>query len=443
MKKLKVSMLGAGSGFVLSVAKELITSELFHNSEFILMDSNPERLEAAEKAVREILDGNKIKVKITPTDNLKKALEGADYVITSCEMNRYANWVKDLRIPAKHGAHQVKGENGGPGGLIHSLRNIGMFMDILKNMEKYCPDAWLMNFTNPMSVLCTYFKNYSPIKALGFCHQVHGSFGVIAEQLGMQPGELEVISGGINHLNWLFDVRKKGTSESCLEEFLSKVRKSKYWQKHFPMTPAQTFTLEILNTFNMYPVGYDDHIIEYLPFFWEEHEWKKYGYESLAESYEKLAAKKEHTLETQRLLGKEFTKPPFPVDPDHSYYAENPCKVIIALETNTPTYFDAINIVNNGAISNLPANAIVDVPGLAVGGTVRSVHVGELPIGPMEICRRQITLHEMISKAAHEGDEALVVQALCLDPYVRSLTQARNIWADFKKEYKAYLPMFK
>lgn len=436
-------MLGAGSGFVLSVAKELITNDLFNGAEFMLMDTSKERLDAAEKAVSEVLAGNKIKVKLSATTNLKKALEGSNYVVTSCEMNRYANWVKDLRIPAKHGAHQVKGENGGPGGLIHSLRNIGMFMDILKNMEKYCPDAWLMNFTNPMSVLCTYFKNYSPIKALGFCHQVHGSFGVIAEQLGMKPGELEVISGGINHLNWLFDVRKKGSGESYMKEFLTKVRKSKYWKQHFPMTPAQTFTLETLNTFNMYPVGYDDHIIEYLPFFWEEHEWKKHGYESLADAYEKLAANKEHTLETQRLLGKEFTKPPFPVNPDHPYYAENPCRVIVALETNTPTYFDAINIVNHGAISNLPENAIVDIPAIAIGGTVRSIHVGELPMGPMEICRRQITLHEMIAKAAHEGDESLVVQALCLDPYVGSLSKARNIWADFKKEYKTSLPMFK
>ena len=442
MKKLKISMLGAGSGFVLSVAKELVAYEIFNGCEFALMDTDKARLAAAEKAVAEL--NRKKSIKVTSTTKLEKALEGCDYVVSSCEMNRYANWVKDLRIPAKHGAHQVKGENGGPAGLIHGLRNIAMFKDILGAMEKHCPDAWLMNFTNPMSILCTYFKNYSPIKALGFCHQVHGSFGVIAEQLGMQPGELEVLSAGINHLNWLFDIRKKNTGKSCMDEFIAKVRKSKYWQKRFDMIPPQMFTLEILNTFNMYPIGYDDHIIEYVPFFWEEHEWKEHGYESLANEYEALAKKKSHTLETQRLLGKEYSKPPFPVDADHSYYAENPCRVILAFETNTPEYFDAINIQNNGAVSNLPADAIIDVPGVAIGGEVRSIHVGELPLGPMEICRRQITLHEMIAKAANDGDESLVIQALCLDPYVRSLSQARNIWKDFRKEYKEYLkPLFK
>jgi len=444
MKKLKISMLGAGSGFVMSVAKELIAHEIFNGSEFALQDVSTERLRAAEATVSGILKSNKkIKITLQATTDREKALDGCGYVISSCEMNRYANWVKDLRIPAKHGAPQVKGENGGPGGMIHAVRNICMFREILADMEQLCPDAWLMNFTNPMSILCTYFKNYSPIKALGFCHQMHGSFGVIAEQLGMPPGDLEVISGGINHLNWLFDIRKKGTRESCMQEFLDKVRHSKYWKKRFSSVPPQMFTLETMNTFNMYPVGYDDHIIEYLPFFWEESEWKKYEYESLADEYKKQANKKIHTLEKQRLLGKEYTKPPFPVNNDHPYYAEKPCQVIMALETNTPTYFDAINIVNHGAISNLPSDAIVDVPGIAVGGHVRSIYVGELPMGPMEICRRQITLHEMIAKAAHEGNDSLAVQALCLDPYVRSMSQARKIWADFRTEYKNYLTTFK
>lgn len=433
-------MLGAGSGFVMNIIQELVSCELFEDCEFVLMDPDCKRLAAAENAVKEIDANNKINV--TSTSNLDKALEGCHYVITSCEMNRYPNWVKDLRIPAKYGVYQVKGENGGPGGLIHGLRNICMFQDILAGMKKYCPDAWLMNFTNPMSILCTYFKNYSPIKALGFCHQVHGSFGVIAEQLGMKPGDLEVISGGINHLNWLFDIRKKGTRASCMEEFLAKVRSSKYWKKRFEVIPQQMFTLETLNTFNMYPVGYDDHIIEYMPFFWEKHEWEQYSYESLANTYEKLAANETTTLEMQRLLGKEFAKPPFPVDPDHPYYAESPCQMMVALETNTPTYIDAVNIVNHGAISNLPSDAIVDVPAVAAGGQVRSVYVGELPTGPMEICRRQITIHEMTAQAAHEGNDSLAVQILCLDPYVRSLSQARKIWADFRKEYKEDLTTF-
>jgi len=149
-----------------------------------------------------------------------------------------------------------------------------------------------------------------------------------------------------------------------------------------------------------------------------------------------------YTLEAQTLQGAYIETPPFPKDPEHPYYAEKPCRVIEALETNTPTYLDAMNIVNHGSISNLPAEAIVDIPAVVVGGGVRGIHLGELPIGCMEICRRQITIHEMIARSVHEGDEQLAIQALCLDPYVRSITQARNIWQDYKKEYAEYLPTF-
>lgn len=439
-----IVMIGAGSGFVVSVARELVLSDVLGGSTFGLMDIDEKRLKRGKQEVDRIMEGAGSGVVVKATMSLDEALEGCDYVITSCEQSRYPFWVKDIRIPDKHGVYQIKGENGGPGGLIHGMRNISLFMGILAAMEKHCPDAWLMNFTNPMSILCTYFKNYSPIKALGFCHQVHGSFGVIAEQLGMEPGELEVISGGINHLNWLFDIRRKGTGESCMEEFLSKVRNSKYWKGKFDNVPRQEFTLEILDTFGAYPIGYDEHIIEYLPFFYEKDEWETFDCESKAEMYERLAAQGDEgrALEAMTLQGIGVEKPPFPRDDTHPYYAEKPCEVMEALETNTPTYLDAVNIVNHGSISNLPDDAIVDIPAVVAGGSVRGIHLGELPIGPMEICRRQITLHEMIARATHEGDESLAVQALCVDPYVHSITQARAIWRDYKKEFADYLPTF-
>jgi len=444
MKKLNIVMLGAGSGFVLTIAKELLHDPVFADCRFTLMDVAGDRLAAAETAVKEILAKGENKVTVESTTKLKSALDGADYVITSCEKNRYAYWVHDLRIPEKYGVHQIKGENGGPGGLIHGMRNICLYREVLNTMMKVCPDAWLMNFTNPMSILCTYFKNYFPkIKALGFCHQVHGSFGLIAEQLGWEPGELEVITAGVNHMNWLFDIRHKNTGTSCMKEFLEKVSKSKYWKKNYPNIPEQSFSLEVYKTFGTYPVGYDEHIVEYMPFFTEPEIQKKFGLKSLAEFYEGLTRKKSHTLETQRLLGKNYSKPPFPADPDHPYYAENPCKVITALETNTPTYFDAINIRNNGAVENLPDDVILDVPALAIGGEVRSIHVGKLPAAPAEICRRQTVLHEMIAQACEEGSDSLAIQALCLDPYIDSITQAKNIWKDYRKLYKEELTTFR
>ena len=447
MSKVKISMLGAGSGFVINIANELAKSEVLQDSRFVLMDIDNKRLDRAAVEVKKIMAENNCDIEIETTTELKRALDGCDYVIASCEVDRNRFWIKDIEIPQRHGVHQLTGENGGPGGQIHAIRNISMFMEILAEMEKACPSAWLMNFTNPMSFLCTYFKNYSKNPALGFCHQVHDSFGVIAEMLGMEPGEIEVITGGINHFNWLFDIRKTGTSESCMQEFLKKVRRSEYWNKKHHNIPRQEFTLEILETFGAYCVGYDDHIVEYLPFFYEEHEWAEHGYESIVterlQSTVERGEQGEMLAHMTLLPEARHAEFPFPRDDSNPYYAEKPCQVIEALQSNRTTYLDAINIVNHGAIGNLPADAIVDIPAVVKGGQVRGVYVGDLPIGPMELCRRQITIHEMISKATHEGDEKLVVQSLCLDPYVRSITQARKIWTDFKKEYADYLPGFK
>ena len=436
-------MPGAGSGFVLSVARELLKNPLFDNACFMLYDTAESRLAVAEKAVRKLFDEKKSSIKLETASDLRQAIEGSDYVISSCEKNRYPNWVNDFRIPEKYGVQQIKAECGGPGGLIHGLRQIALYSEIGRAIEKYAPDAWLMSFSNPMSTICTYFKNYTKVKTVGFCHQVHGSFGVVAEMLGLEPGSLEVITAGVNHFNWLFDVRLKGTGKSYMKEFLELVHNSPYWQKKYDNIPQQTFTLELLDVFGMYPVGYDEHIVEYTSCFYEPSEWKQHGFESLRGFYEKRVAEGKRTLEDQQEAVKTQTFPPFPKDPAHPYYAENPCRVISALETNTPCYIDAVNIVNNGAVGNLPADAILDLPALVIGGEVRSIHVGDLPPGPCELSRRQVALHEMIAQAAVEGDDGLVLQALCLDPYVRSITQAKNIWREFRELYRDDLPNFK
>ena len=227
-----------------------------------------------------------------------------------------------------------------------------------------------------------------------------------------------------------------------MKEFLRQVRGSEYWRRRHAKVPRQEFTLEILNTFGAYPVGYDDHIVEYLPFFYERDEWEEHGYEPRSVGLKNAIEKDTRSIEAMTLQGEHIENPPFPRDETHPYYAEKPCQVIEALESNTPTYLDAINIVNHGSVSNLPEDAVVDIPALVVGGAVRGIHVGELPIAAMELCRRQITLHEMIAKAAAQGDAGLVVQALCLDPYVHSITQARRIWEDYFREYQECLPRF-
>jgi len=452
--KTRIAMIGAGSGFSLGVATPLCKSEILRDATFVLMDPNAERVENMGRQVREVAAKAGAALQVETTTDLRRALEGAQFVVTACEKNRGAYWIRDLEIPRAHGVHQLLGENGGPGGQAHALRNITMFMEICAAIREVAPDAWLLNFTNPMSFICTYLQKRSRVKSLGFCHQVHGSFGVVAEMLGFEPGELQVITGGINHMNFLMDIRKRGTGESFKEEFFQRVRKSEWWQKNRPLIPEQTFTLEMLEAFGVYPVGYDGHIAEYIPFFHEHERWAELNFKPFdvelrkymeydkrkKEAREKAEAEPREThLQKVEMQVERF---PFPRDPDHPYYKEDPAYVMEALLTNKQAYFDAMVLVNHGAIDNLPDDAVVDVPALVVGGEARGVHVGALPPFAAELCRRQIAIHELVVEAALTGDRQIALQAMALDPYVRSITQAKNILADFLEAYREELPQF-
>ena len=444
-------MIGAGSFFSDAITEGLCNSKFFEGSELVLLDLDERLLGLSLERNRKIIEDSKRSIRVRATTERKKALEGCDYVVTACEKKRVPFWIRDIEIPASFGVEQFKGENGGPGGQAHAMRNITMFMGICEDMRKLCPDAWLMNFTNPMSFVCTYFQRHGGVKSLGFCHQVHGSMGVVSEMLGLEPGQLEFVTAGVNHFNWLLDIRRKGSGESCMDWFIEQVKKSPYWDKIEHNIPAQKFTSDILRAFGLYCVGYDDHICEYVPFFYQRNEWEKFGYRApLDEMREELGRKKRHAnnanvnelREEQSKARAEFYNVPFPKDGHHPYYQEKPTEVMEALESNTPTYLDSIVVTNNGAIDNLPDNALVDVPAMVLGGEVRSVHVGPLPTFAMELCRRQITLHELLVEATVNGDREKVVQSMALDPYVRGIKQAKDIADAFLDCYREELPQF-
>ena len=445
----RIAMIGAGSvGFSLAVARELIDSETLGDSTFALMDLDAGRLSESGSRIRQLAEHRKSPLKVVETLDRREALTGAEFVVTSFAPKRIEYWMQDMAIAERHGVELLQGENGGPTGQIHALRNITILAGIVKDMEELCPDAWLMNFTNPMSMLCTYLRRYARVPWLGFCHQVHGSIGVAAEMLGMEPGELEVVTAGINHMNFLLDIRRKGQTGSYMEEFFDAVRENTYWQKLHENVPEQRFTLELLDAFGVYPVGYDNHIIEYMGFFHTPEEWKEIGYTSslttlkrLREVHRKTTAKGTiDDVEIERMLGEGVF--PFPKDPAVDYYKEAPVGVMESLITNTPLYLDAMVTVNNGCIANLPAEAVVDIPAVITGGQAHGLAVGELPAFPAELCRRQIAIHELVAQAAFEGDRRLFLEALCLDPYVHHLSTARAIMEDYLETYREYVPQF-
>ena len=447
---MKISMIGGGSHFTDAILASMFQDELYDGSCLVLHDVDDGKLAHSLKRADKLVAGAESSIRVEGTMELEKALGGSRYVIVSCEKLRVPYWHKDIEIPQRHGVMQFTGENGGPGGQAHAMRNITLFMELFGQIRELCPDAWVMNFTNPMSFLCTYLRDLPWLKWAGICHQVKGSMGVISEMLGMEPGDLEFVSGGINHFNWLLDVRRRGEQASLLPQFLDKVRTSPYWEKLHPKIPTQIFTRDLLDFTGCYPIGFDDHICEYVSFFYPEETWRDKGYDpkidrlgrdlKILEENKHLDAEGRAELKTK--ARQEFMDWPFPKDDTVPYYKESPVEIMRALETGEPFHLHSVVTVNNGCIDNLPYDAVVDIPATVYGDAIRGMHVGPLPDFGAELCRRQIVIHERIVKATVAGDRQAVYECMALDPWVRDLKAAKLIADDFFDAYREELPQF-
>lgn len=447
---MKIAMIGGGSHFTDAILESMFPDALYDGCRLVLYDVDQGKLAHSMKRAGRLVEEKKSTIRLESSMSLEKTLKDCRYVIVSCEKLRVPYWHKDIDIPRRHGVTQFTGENGGPGGQAHAMRNITLFMDLFGKIMTICPEAWVMNFTNPMSFLCTYLRDVPGLKWAGICHQVKGSMGVISEMLGMEPGDLEFVSGGINHFNWLLDVRKRGTSKSYLPEFLAKVRESPYWQKLHPKIPTQVFTKDLLDFTGCYPIGFDDHICEYVSFFYPEETWRERGYDPKIDCLArdlKILEKNKHLdaegrAELKTKARQEFMDWPFPKDDTVPYYKESPVEIMKALETSEPFHLHSIVTTNRGCIDNLPYDAVVDIPGTVYGGDIRGVHVGPLPDFVAELCRRQIAIHEMVVKGTVAGDRQTIYESMALDPWVRNLATARRIADDFFDAYREELPQF-
>src|ERR1051326_3373554 len=216
MKELKIALVGAGRrSFGPTTIRDVLLSDTLHQRpvHLVLMDIAKEALVEVEGYARHVNEELKRKVQIRATSDLSVALEGAEFVVAAIEVKRYLYWAQDFHIPRSFGFRQVYGENGGPGGLFHALRNIGPTIEIARKMEQLCPDAWLINYTNPEHRLCEAVSRLSKIKVVGLCHGVFMGRFQLAGILEIADEELETAACGINHFTWFQTIRNRKTGE--------------------------------------------------------------------------------------------------------------------------------------------------------------------------------------------------------------------------------------
>lgn len=436
-RSLKIVFIGAGSvSFGPSILGDLFSlAERLRGSEVWLVDVNePAVLLMAQVAAR-ANDALGQPFALHHTTARTEALPGADFVIVSVAVDRLATWRLDWQIPLKHGVRHVLGENGGPGGLSHALRSIPLVLDIARDVQTLCPHALLINLTNPMSRVCLALSRRTRLRFVGLCHQIGEGYRLVNRVLGIVPpagkaghaltAEIEqkihLTAAGLNHFTFILDMRGRESGRDLYPEFCDTVKR---------MPPDfELMSRRLLDTYGLFCATGDGHAGEYVGFAHETIPLIGYDFDA----YERRS--REQWARLQAVARGEA-----PIEIRES--GERVAQIIdaVAHDLNRPEL--AVNIRNEGCIANLPAGAVVEVPGLVNAAGVHGVHVGELPAGLAALMRREIDIQELVVTAAVEGDRRAALQALLLDPHIHAYAQAEHLLDDLLRAHAKYLPQF-
>jgi alpha-galactosidase len=461
MPATKIVIIGAGSAiFGLNTLAALMRSETLRGSHLALVDCNAEALTLMGRLAERLNREWDAQMTLTVHTHHAEALEDAGFVVLSIEVPpREALWRSDFEIPLKYGVRQPYAENGGPGGFAHAARNIGPVMDIVRDMEQICPNAWLINFTNPMMRICDAVARYSSIQVVGLCHQIKAGYAMVglalADDLGIQVPEgfvdthaspatipprrevarqaltlLDIKAAGLNHFTWMLDVRDRRTGENLYPRFAER------WAAMD--ATFEPLTRQIYQIFDLFPIPGDEHLCEYLPWVsgsltqpWEKFDLSLYEWDTWSE----LRGRGYGDIE--RMGGGEMD-----LESLRNADSEGALEVIQAIAGGENHYHLAVNLPNRGYITNLPREAIVEVPGLVSGAGVHGIGVGDLPEPIAELCRREITVTRLCVDAAVNGDRQAALQCLLLDPVITDIDVAQQILDDYLETYREHLPQF-
>ena len=433
----KITFMGAGSSvFAKNVLGDCMTSPIMENSEIALYDIDADRMDDSKRMLDAINKnlGNKATIKTyLGVENRKDALRDANYVVNAIQVGLYRPCtVTDFEVPKKYGLRQTIADTLGIGGIFRALRTIPVMQDFADDMAEVCPNAWFLNYTNPMAMLTGYMQRYTPIKTVGLCHSVQVCAKRLLAGLGMEyDPTIRTLIAGINHQAWLLDIRDKDGNDLYPE---IKRRALARTEKHEDMV-----RYEIMKRFGYYVTESSEHSAEYTPYFIKD------KYPELIErfnipldEYPRRCIKNIEKWATQR---DELTNNP---NLRHELSREYASHIMAAMETNTP-YKIGGNVINTGLITNLPQNACVEVPCLVDGSGVTPCYVGDLPEQCAALNRTNINEQLLTIEAAKTLKKEYIYQAALMDPHMQSELSIDDIVAlcdDMIEAHKGWLPEY-
>jgi alpha-galactosidase len=432
----KIVLIGAGSAqFGLDMLCDLFAAqEALQGTTIWLVDINPEALEVMTRLALRMNGATGRPFHIEASMDRRIALPDAQFVIIAVAVKRNELWRLDFQIPLKHGVKQVLGENGGPGGLFHAMRNIPIILDICRDIERLCPAALVLNLTNPEGRLCLAARRYTDLQFVGLCHGIGMAQHAIGQALGLPPDDIDPKAGGLNHFSWILDLRQKLSGADLYPAFKQAMAQKGLEEAHIG---SHHFKIKLchhlMDVSGYWPLPSDDHVGEYLSYAWEYCGLDGYDFAGVDRQTEENWARLRRWAGGQDPLDELLSR----------QSGERAVPIITGVWGNTHQYELAVNLPNAGYISNLPEWAIVEVPATVDASGVHGVALGALPEPIAAMCRAQIAVIDRLVEGAVHGDRGAALQALLLDPVVNSVSQAEAILDEMLEVHKDFLPQFR
>jgi alpha-galactosidase len=423
---IKVAFIGAGSiGFTRRIFRDLLAVPEFADTHFAFADINRRNLDMVAELCRKDLAANRLPARMTATLERRRALEGADYVINVTRIGGLDAFKLDIDIPLKYGVDQCVGDTLCAGGIMYGQRNIPCVLDFCKDIrEVAAPDVLFLNYANPNAMNTWAAIEYGKVRTVGLCHGVEGGWKQIAAVLGAKDHhEVDIICAGINHQTWYVKIVYKGR-EVGGEELLGAFERHPVYRK------TEKVRIDVLRRFGYYSTESNGHLSEYVPWYRkrprEIRRWIDLSSWINGETggYLRVCTEGRNWFKTDFknwLAAKDKPIGPAERGTEHASY------IIEGLETGR-TYRGHFNVRNNGAIANLPADCIVEVPGYVDRTGINIPRGGDLPLACAATCNASISVQRMAVEAAVEGDVTLLKQAMLHDPLTAAVCNTEEIW---------------
>jgi len=436
----KIVFIGAGSlGFTRKLVRDLLTFDRLKDSHIALVDIDEERLEFAQRACLKIIGAAGGRATVSATTDRRRVLEGADAVLVTILCGDTRVWQEDILIPKKYGIDINVGDTRGPSGIFRALRTIPTMLDICRDMEELCPDAILLNYTNPMAMLCHAMQRTTKIKVTGLCHSVQETAEMLARWLEIPFEQMDYVCAGINHLSWYLELKHRNVdlyprlrervasrSEIYNEE---QVRNEMFLALDFYVTESSGHNSE----YNWWFRKRSDLIEKYCT---HGTGWNPGHHAFILNEYRQA----EQTWKN-KFLNWLNDKNALSLEPGKEYAAH-----IINAVVGGEIYEFNGNVVNTGLVTNLPPGACVEVPVIASRKGFSPVYVGALPPQCAILTGLSAQTEMMAVEGALTGDARLVYQAIVHDPLTASqlsLSEIKDMVREMFQQNQSLLPQFK